>query len=206
MADGLRVRTQRRALKVARRLLVPPRPVDLELESRIEVGRHTYPARPPKVLSLGDHAARLVIGSFCSIADDVEFLLEADHRIDWVTTFPLRVMWRLPGANTDGHPATRGDIRIGHDVWIGSTATVLSGVSIGDGAVVGARAVVSRDVPPYAIVVGNPAKIARFRFPDDVIQALLRIRWWEWPDALIEERVDDLCGSSIDAFVAKYDL
>ena len=111
----------------------------------------------------------------------------------------------LPGAGADGHPTTRGDITIGNDVWIGRGATVLSGVTVADGAVIGAGAVVAKDVPPYAIVVGNPARVVRYRFSDEVIEALLRIRWWEWPDAVIEQRVSELCDTSVQEFAARYD-
>jgi acetyltransferase-like isoleucine patch superfamily enzyme len=183
--------------------LTPPPNVDQRLEDLIEVGRRSYPARP-NVVHFGTYSARLTIGAFCSIADSVEFILDGDHRVDWVTTFPIRIAFGLPEAGTDGHPATRGDITVGNDVWIGRGATILSGVTVGDGAVIGARSVVARDVPPYGIAVGNPAQVARFRFSDDVIEALLRIRWWEWPDPVIEQRVGELCDTSVRDFVAKY--
>src|SRR6202035_4147784 len=98
-----------------------------------------------------------------------------------------------------------GDVKIGNDAYIGRGAMVLSGVTIGDGAVVGARAVVTRDVRPYAVVVGNPAREVRRRFSDEVVEALLRIRWWDWPDEVVAERVHELNGLSVEDFVSRYD-
>jgi hypothetical protein len=111
----------------------------------------------------------------------------------------------LTGALSDGHPTSRGDINVGNDVWIGRNATILSGVSIGDGAVVGGSAVVSRDIPPYGIAVGNPATVVKKRFSDNQIAALLRIKWWDWPDELIIERVSALCSPDLDTFLEQFD-
>jgi virginiamycin A acetyltransferase len=99
---------------------------------------------------------------------------------------------------TEGDPP-RGDTVIGNDVWIGRDAVILPGITIGDGAIIGAHAVVSRDVPPYAVVVGNPARIARRRFSETEIDALLAIRWWDWPVARIMRHVDLIRGHDIDA-------
>lgn len=105
------------------------------LSSRITRGRHSYIDGTAHVIAYpGDHAA-VYIGSFCSIADRVEFMVGGNHRLDWVTTYPFRVKLGLPGALRDGHPATKGDITIGHDVWIGRGARILSGVTVGNGAV-----------------------------------------------------------------------
>ena len=127
--------------------------------------------------------ARLTIGRYGSIADGVEILLGGNHRTDWVTTYPFPA---LPGlwpeaAGIAGSHTTRGDVVIGHDVWLGSQAMILSGVTIGTGAVVAARAVVTRDVPPYAIAGGNPARVLRMRFEEAEIASLLASRWWELP-------------------------
>jgi len=196
-----------RVVRATRRLVARPKPGpkrDERLEALISVGRHTYPRRP-KVLHFGTYAPRLTIGSFCSIAGQVEFILDAEHRTDWVTTYPIRIRLGLEGAGQDGHPATRGDIEVGNDVWIGLGATILSGVTIGDGAVIGAHAVVAKDVPPYSVAVGNPARVIRRRFSDEQVEALRRIRWWEWPDEVVTARVGDLCDSAIDRFILKYD-
>jgi serine acetyltransferase len=100
--------------------------------------------------------------------------------------------------------ASKEDVEIGNDVWIGDTATLLSGVRIGNGAVIGARSVVTKDVPPYAIVVGNPARIARLRFTPEQISALERIAWWNWPLHKIREAAPLLLSPSIEEFIARY--
>jgi acetyltransferase-like isoleucine patch superfamily enzyme len=147
----------------------------------------------------------VVIGSFVSIADGVEFIPGGNHRVDWISTFPFRVFFGLPGAFEDGHPATKGDIVVGNDVWIGTGAGILSGVTIGDGAVIGAGAVVAKDVRPYAVVVGNPAREVSRRFSDEQVEALQRIRWWDWPLELILEHVSLLCSPDVDALIATAD-
>lgn len=166
---------------------------------QIAVGAWTYGR--PKV-RFAESGARLTIGRYGSIADGVEILLGGNHRTDWVTTYPFPA---LPGlwpeaAGVGGSHMTRGDVTIGHDVWLGSQCMVLSGVSIGTGAVVAARAVVTRDVPPYAIVGGNPARVLRQRFDEAQVAALLASRWWLRPrdeiagflPVLMSSRVDDL--------------
>lgn len=151
---------------------------------QIAVGDGTYGR--PKV-RFPESGARLTIGRYGSIADGVEILLGGNHRTDWATTYPFP---ELPGlwpeaAGIEGSHTTRGDVVIGHDVWLGSQAMILSGLTIGTGAVVAARAVVTRDVPPYAIVGGNPAKVLRMRFDEVEIEGLLASRWWELPRAAV---------------------
>jgi acetyltransferase-like isoleucine patch superfamily enzyme len=118
------------------------------------------------------------IGSFCSIADEVTFVMGGEHDTERVTTYPLNVLlgdFSLPWVVHE-----KGPIVIGNDVWIGYGATILSGVTIGDGAVIGARSVVTRDVPPYCIAAGNPARVLRPRFSPEVVQWLQELRWWDW--------------------------
>ncbi len=129
---------------------------------------------------------RLLIGSFCSIGSGAAFIMAGNqgHRNDWISTFPFFWMSDVPafaGADNGYEPA--GDTVIGNDVWIGSEAIIMPGVKIGDGAVIGTRALVTRDVEPYAIVGGNPAKVIRKRFDDPQIALLLELTWWEWSDA-----------------------
>ncbi len=173
------------------------------LAGRASVGRRTYGA-PLLQLAEGDDQT-LSIGAFTSISFDVAVMLGGNHRTDWVTTFPLRQVFDQPGALRDGHPSSKGPVTIGNDVWIGRGARILSGVSIGDGAVIGAHSVVARSVRPYAVVVGNPGTETRRRFPDHVVESLQRIAWWEWPDDVIVERVGHLCQPDLDAFCATYD-
>ncbi|WP_456953782.1 CatB-related O-acetyltransferase [Lysobacter sp. HA35] len=122
-------------------------------DSRVSVGRFTY--GNPAIRMWLPHE-RVEIGSFCSIAEDVTIFGGGEHRVDWVTTFPMRIAFAHELAHVDGHPSTKGPTCIGHDVWLGHGATILSGVQIGHGAVIGARAVVTSDVSPYAVVGGNP--------------------------------------------------
>lgn len=128
---------------------------------------------------------RLVIGSFCSIGSGAAFIMAGNqgHRNDWVSTFPFHYMpeVRSFASAVDGfRPA--GDTVIGNDVWIGSEAIVMPGVTVGHGALIGTRALVTRDVEPYTIVGGNPAKPIRKRFADDEIAMLLEMNWWDWTD------------------------
>lgn len=153
-------------------------PVLVSNDPRISVGEMTY-GKPNFMIWAEDE--RIDIGSFCSIAEDVSIFGGGEHRTDWVTTYPLRIAFNEALANKDGHPASKGHTRIGNDVWLGYRAIVMSGVTIGDGAVVGAGAVVTKDVPPYAIVGGNPARVRKFRFSPEVIDELLEIKWWRWP-------------------------
>nr|WP_047574232.1 CatB-related O-acetyltransferase [Methylobacterium sp. ZNC0032] len=164
------------------------------------IGPYTYGR--PKV-RFPESAARLVIGRYGSIADGVEILLGGNHRLDWATTYPFPA---LPGlwpqaAGMSGHDTTRGDVVIGHDVWLGSQCMIMSGVTIGHGAVVAARAVVTRDVPPYAIVAGNPARIVRYRFDEARIAALVETAWWNRPRAEIEPLIPLLLSERIDALL-----
>jgi acetyltransferase-like isoleucine patch superfamily enzyme len=164
------------------------------------VGQGTY-GRFTVNVGPGDRA-HLTIGAYTSIAEGVEFVLGGNHRPDWVSTYPFRVRFDLPGAYDDGHPRPEADMRIGSDVWLGRDAMVAPGVAVGDGAVVGARAIVTRDVRPYAIVVGAPAREIRRRFDDERVEALLRIRWWTWPEAEIRDCVHLLSSGDVDAFIA----
>lgn len=132
-------------------------------------------------------------------------MLGGGHPTDEVTTFPFRIRFDLPGAGTDSHPKSRGDIVVGSDVWIGAGATVLSGVVIGDGAIIGAGSVVSRDVPPFSIVVGNPAREVRRRFDQRTTDAIMRIRWWEWPTEKILKNVDMISSGDVHRFLKEFD-
>jgi len=170
--------------------------------SRMTMGRASY--GEPLVATFPGDTARVDVGSFTAIALDVVLMAGGDHRVDWVTTFPLRACLGLPGAFADGNPFSRGDIKIGNDVWIGRGARVLSGVTVGDGAVIGGYSVVAKDVRPYAIVVGNPAREIRRRFTDAQIELLQAIAWWDWPMEKIVACVHELCDPDIDGFIAHH--
>ena len=161
-----------------------------------EIGKETY--GKPIVLSWGSKST-LRIGSYCSIGGGVQILLGGNHRIDWVTTFPFPARWKEASAITV-HPASKGDIVIEHDIWIGRQSVILSGVTIHTGAVIGCNSVVSRNVPPYTIVAGNPAREIKKRFSEDQIARLLASRWWELDREAVVDLLPLLCSTAIDAF------
>jgi chloramphenicol O-acetyltransferase type B len=165
---------------------------------RVSVGRFTY--GNPQFM-LWDNSDRIQIGSFCSISSEVAIFGGGEHQTDWVTTFPLRIAFDDPLAGKDGHPASKGETKIGNDVWIGFRAIVLSGITIGHGAVIGAGAVVAADVRPYAIVAGNPAKVVRYRFAANEIEKLLALRWWEWDINRIQANISMLCSTKIETIL-----
>ena len=145
---------------------------------------------------------RLVIGKFCSIACGAKFLFtSANHTQVSLSTYPFPIFfeeWGLDVQNITSAWDNKGDIIIGNDMWIGYEAVILSGVTIGDGAIIGTRAVVTKDVPPYTIVGGVPAKPIRKRFSDDTISALLKIKWWDWPEERIKYHISDIKAGRID--------
>lgn len=141
----------------------------------------------------------LIIGKFCMIASDVTFIMNgANHLTESISSYPFAVFggaWR-EAMEGKSYPS-KGNIEIGNDVWIGYRATIMPGVKIGDGAIIGSQSVVTKDVPPYAIVGGNPSKIIRNRFSDDQINKLLKMKWWDWPIEKINAHVKDLTGVSM---------
>jgi acetyltransferase-like isoleucine patch superfamily enzyme len=154
--------------------------------SQITVGRYTY-GHSGLIIRQWTNSADFNIGQFCSIASGVTVLLGGNHRTDWITTYPFGHIATHDLGNTQitGHPATKGDVHIGNDVWIGMGATLLSGITIGDGAVIAAQALVTRDVAPYTIVGGNPAKHIANRFPDPIVALLKKLAWWDLPTETI---------------------
>ncbi|MCW6534707.1 type B chloramphenicol O-acetyltransferase [Sphingomonas lycopersici] len=152
-------------------------------------------------------ADKLVIGSFCSIGSGAAFIMAGNqgHRNDWISTFPFFWMPEVPafaGAANGYQPA--GDTIIGNDVWIGSEAIIMPGVTIGDGAVIGTRALVARDVKPYAIVGGNPARVIRKRFDDADIARLLALKWWDWSEDQLHAAMPLLTSGDIAALHAHW--
>lgn len=145
---------------------------------------------------------RLVIGRFCSIACGAKFLFNsANHTQRSLSTYIFPVLFEEWGLDVERIPEAwdnKGDIVIGNDVWIGYEAVVLAGVTIGDGAIIGARAVVTKDVPPYTIVGGVPAKPIRKRFSDADIALLLELRWWDWPEENIAKSIDAIQAGDLE--------
>lgn len=183
--------------------------VNRDVERRLRltvmsVGAHTYGDGHIRLRTWGT-ATKLRIGSFCSIADDVTVFLGGNHHIDWISTYPLAADATAGGLHGErsGQPSTRGDVVIGNDVWIGSGVSIMSGVRIGDGAVIAARSHVVKDVAPYELVGGNPARHIRFRFEASVIEELLTLSWWNWPEEAIAEAADLLSSAPTDQSLAK---
>ncbi|KKC37358.1 chloramphenicol acetyltransferase [Devosia epidermidihirudinis] len=147
-------------------------------------------------------ADRLIVGSFCSIGSGAAFIMAGNqgHRYDWVSSFPFFYMPEEPAfaGATDAYSPS-GDTVIGNDVWIGSEAIIMPGITIGHGAVIGTRALVSKNVEPYAIVGGNPAKLIRKRFDDEPISQLLEMAWWDWTDEELRAAMPLLCSANIPA-------
>jgi virginiamycin A acetyltransferase len=146
---------------------------------------------------------KLVIGKFCAIATGATFIMNgANHAMTGFSTFPFNIFghgWEEGFDEATIEAGFRGHTVIGNDVWIGHEATTMPGVSIGDGAIVAAKSVVVADVPPYAIVGGNPARPIRLRFSDDVVAELLDIRWWDWPVEKITRNLDAIRGADLEA-------
>jgi len=175
----------------------------------IDVGEYTYYDSPDDPTAFERDAVlygfgpeRLIIGRFCAIAAKVRFLMAgANHADHGPSTYPFGVFgagWADTMDIVMSAPS-RGDTVVGHDVWLGYSALVLPGVRIGHGAVVAAASVVARDVPPYAIVAGNPARVIRSRFPEEDVARLLRAAWWDWPIDLVTEHARTImAGTAAD--------
>jgi len=148
----------------------------VSMTGKISIGRYTVINGPNTTFNAKINAIH--IGSFCSVAQDV-LIAEDNHHADKVTTYYIRK--NVFKTEISGDYTSKGPIVIGNDVWIGAKAIVLSGVAIGDGAIVAAGSVVTKDVPAYVIVGGNPAKVLRPRFDDETIKMLMDLKWWDWP-------------------------
>jgi len=150
------------------------------------VGKFTYGVGNIKLIN-HLNSPPLKIGRFCSIAGNVKIFTGNYHRTDWMTTYPFGTLHQDFFGNEipTGFPHSNGDVTIGNDVWIGHSATIMSGVIIGDGAVIAANSHVIKNVVPYEIVGGNPAGHIKFRFPQAIVEKLLLIKWWELDDATI---------------------
>jgi acetyltransferase-like isoleucine patch superfamily enzyme len=168
--------------------------------------RGTYFDRNVNIISWSDEY-KIKVGKYCSIGRDCNFFLHANHRPDWVTT-SSQLLGPVTSEIADlhmsmGHPSCKGDITVENDVWIGAKSTIMSGVTIHNGAIIGAGSTVTKDVPPYAIVAGNPGKIVKYRFTEEQIKDLLEISWWNWKEDKIKESAMTLWSQDIDFFIKK---
>ncbi|ELG2042679.1 type B chloramphenicol O-acetyltransferase [Vibrio fluvialis] len=176
----------------------------------IHVGRHSYYSGYYHGHSFDDcvrylnpdrdDVDRLIIGAFCSIGSGAIFMMAGNqgHRTDWISTFPFFYMENEHFTDAADGFVRSGDTVIGNDVWIGSEAMIMAGVTIGDGAIIASRAVVTKDVAPYEIVGSNPAKHIRFRFEPEQIEKLLEMQWWHWRDSQLKGAMKLLTSGDID--------
>lgn len=169
-------------------------------------GKYTYGTENIQIFNDERVNSNLTIGSFCSIAHNCFIYLSGGHNTQWITTYPFGHLHKetFPTYDGKGHPVFKGDVTIGNDVWIGGNVTIMPGVTIGDGAVIANRSHVVKDVPPYTIYGGNPAKFIKCRFRQDQIEELLKIKWWNWEYQKIDQATPLLCSENLDAFIEKY--
>lgn len=174
-------------------------------------GKHTY-GPEPQIMGVKEIARGSKIGRYCSIADNLQFICKGTHMIDWVTTYPFQEIWGMdvPLYEINGIKGRAGDpvidgltspIIIGNDVWIASNVKIKQGVTIGDGAVLATECFITKDVPPYAVVGGNPAKVIRYRFTEEQRNDLLKIKWWDWEDEEIKQVIPLLASDHIGKFI-----
>jgi acetyltransferase-like isoleucine patch superfamily enzyme len=167
------------------------------VDPRVTVGLGTYGVGEKTVLLFRDDD-RVDIGKYCSVAFGVTIVASGEHNYCGAANFPLAAVLK---GDVDRDTFSKGPVRVGNDVWIGANATILSGVTIGDGAVVAAGSVVTKSVPPYAIVGGAPAKIIKYRFPIETIERLLRLGWWNWHPEKINQNMS-LFYQPVDEFLS----
>jgi acetyltransferase-like isoleucine patch superfamily enzyme len=163
------------------------------------VGKHTYGSQNIEIYYWGEDTW-LDIGDYCSISGHILVYLGGNHRTDWATTYPFGHINQeiFPDFNGEGHPQTKGNVTIGNDVWIGTHVTIMSGITIGDGACIANNSVVTKDVEPYSIIGGNPAKFIKNRFTDDIKNNLLKYKWWEFEPYIVNHISPLLCSNRFE--------
>ena len=181
---------------------------------QIMVGDYTYYDDPEDVYNfeknvlylfdfMGD---KLIIGKFCQIATGVRFIMNgSNHAMSGLSTYPFKVFGGEWSSKDPMHVVSKGDTIIGNDVWIDNGATIMQGVKIGDGAIIGTNSLVTKDVEPYTIVGGNPAKEIRKRFDDETIQLLLAVKWWDWDVQKITDNLEAITSGKIDELKRIYE-
>jgi len=163
----------------------------------MQVGKYTYLIEHLNPIHL-ESGYELFVGSFCSIASHCIVYLGGNHRSDWITTFPFGHIHKnvFNKFNGTGHPKSNGNVVIGNDVCIGNEVTIMSGITIGDGAIIAANSHVVKNIEPYSIYGGNPARLIKFRFSEDIIKKLLLLKWWNLPDDKINDISHLLCSDN----------
>lgn len=149
----------------------------------LQLGRHSYGNIEIRTWTQRDVIVRT--GAYCSFGGNIRMIIDGNHRTDTFSSYPFHRLYPDVRPNNYGKHVPN----IGNDVWIGSDATIYSGVDIGDGAVIAGQSVVTKSVPPYAIVAGNPAKIVKYRFDSETIDKLLEVKWWDLPDEFIHNQL-----------------
>ena len=184
----------------------------------MQVGKYTYGNSNIEVkkygpLGHGKHSwsnSEIIIGKYCSIGSGIKMYLNENHRYDWVTTYPFGHLSTQIFNNfkTDLHDGRmskgNGNITIGNDVWIADNVTIMSGVNIGDGAVIATNTHVVKDILPYSITGGNPGKHIKFRFNELQIEKLLQIKWWDFDEEIINNNLSYFVNDDIDKFIDKF--
>lgn len=179
----------------------------------IVVGDYTYYDDPKGVERFEENVLyhfpfigdRLIIGRFCQIAAETKFIMNGgNHHTGGFSTFPFFIFGGDWSGRIEGEvePNIRGDTIVGNDVWIGYDALIMPGITVGDGAIIATRSVVTKDVPPYAVVAGNPAKVVKMRFDPRTIERLLAIKWWDWKIETITAHIPQICGLDLEALEA----
>jgi len=175
----------------------------LSKKIKIPRGRHTYGPEPELVgpsWLINQLAQGSKIGNFCSIAGGLQYIFRGKHMVGWVSTYPFRDMWKMDVPLNSLPPFN--PIIVGNDVWIATNVKIIQGVKVGDGAVIAQESFVTKDVPPYSMVGGYPAKVIRYRFTESQISELLRIAWWNWDDDTIKKVVPYLVNNDVDDFIS----
>lgn len=171
-----------------------------EIDGRISIGEYTYGVSNQTVFMVRPNDC-VTIGKYCSFGPGVRIFPSGEHNFRLPSTFPFYARMMNKGVHRDTY--SKGEVIIGNDVWVGANVLILSGVRVGDGAVLAAGSVIVKDVEPYAIVSGVPATTLQYRFKPETIEAMLQIKWWDWGEAVIMERVEDLYLDTSE-FVRKY--
>jgi virginiamycin A acetyltransferase len=176
--------------------------------SKYSIGKFSYGdssrGECPPIIVGSEGKATIKIGKFCSVGAGVTILLNSDHRTDWITTYPFkRILQKKNYSAQSENTFSKGDVIIGNDVWIGIDSLILSGVRIGDGAVIGAHSVVTHDVEPYTVTAGNPARAVRKRFDQETIDKLIKIHWWDWEFQRVKENLPLLLSDNLKEFIEK---